>query len=61
MPHKHMDVLVIRIYSQSDNLTDILELLNKQGLKVIVNSNAKNGERCEEIIVYREVELEKQM
>lgn len=56
---KHMDAVIVRIYTRSDELIKIVELLHKQGLKVIVNSNFNQGEKCEEIIVYREIDLEK--
>lgn len=56
---KHMDAVIVRIYTRSNDLINIAELLHKQGLKVIVNSNSNQGEKCEEIIVYREIDLEK--
>jgi len=52
-----MEAVIVRIYAQSIDLIKIVESLQKQGLKVIMHSNLAQGERFEEIIVYREIEL----
>lgn len=57
MPKKHMDAVIVRIYTRSGDLISMVELLHKQGLKVIVNSQCDRGERYEEIIVYRDIDL----
>lgn len=60
VPKKHMDAVIVRIYTRSGDPISIVELLHKQGLKVIVNSQCDRGERYEEIIVYRD-DLEKRV
>ncbi len=52
-----MDAVIVRIYTRSGDLISMVELLHKQGLKVIVNSQCDRGERYEEIIVYRDIDL----
>jgi len=54
-----MEAVILRIYARSSDLLKIVENLQKQGLKVIVHSSHDRSEGYEEIIVYREIELEK--
>jgi len=52
-----IEALIIRIYAQSNELVKIIESLRGQGLKVIVHSSSERGEGYEELIVYREVDV----
>jgi|GEM_PF-5390866 len=54
-----MEAVIIRIYARPGNSVKIVENLRKQGLRVIVHSSSEPGIGYEELMIYREIELEK--
>ena len=54
-----MEAVLIRIYTRPEKSIKMVEILRKQGLRVIVHSSSEPGIGYEELIVYREIELEK--
>lgn len=49
-----MEAIIVRIYPRSVDLLRVLNILQNQGLKVLVHSSSDQGEGYEELIIYRE-------
>lgn len=54
-----MEAVIIRIYTRSEKSIKIVENLRKQGLRVILHPRSEPGIGYEELIVYRDIEIEK--